>query len=299
MKEYRYRQVDAFSNTPYKGNPAAIVLEADSLQDKQMQTIARQMNLPATVFMLRPTSDEADYRVRIFSPSSELPFAGHPTIAAAFTHIAESFDGPRSAPSVLHQECGIGIIKVEISGPPDEPIFTLTMGEPSRTAIDVDRGFVAELLGLTPSDIGPAPVEICSAGLPWMVVPVASLSALTNAKPNLPLIAKTCEDFGAAGLTAYSHEAAHEDCAIHVRSFAPGVGVDEDPSCGSGNGAIAVHRATHDVVGSDAFTYCSEQGLELGREGHLHVQVTRNGAGAERVRLGGQAVAVMKGRLWI
>jgi len=296
MRKYPFWQIDSFSRERYLGNPAAIVFEADSLQAEEMQTIARQMNLSETVFLCTPTEDSADYRARIFTPRSELPFAGHPTIAAAYAVFKSG--RTEQAPDRLIQECGIGLVPIELSHDQD-PLFTITMGTPSRKQTNVDDSLANRMLNCSRNELAEAPIEVCSAGLPWLIVPFRSLEGLTTAIPDQVLIEKTCKEWDAVGVTAYSPEAALTGCDFHIRSFAPGEGIPEDPVCGTGNGAAAIHIAAHLHPNEQSFSYVAEQGAEIGRKGLLHLSISNNGSEHLTIQLGGHAVTVMEGELFI
>jgi len=297
MSEYRFWQVDAFSRERYKGNPAAVVFDADGLERSQMQTIARQMNLSETVFLCRATLASADYRARIFTPRSELPFAGHPTLAAAHA-FASSTGVSAEGECTLTQECGIGLVPVGLASRAGSPLYTMAMGEASRRPADVDRKLAARMLGCGEEEIGDPPVEVCSVGLPWVIVPCRTLTGLAAARPDLALIETVCREAAATGVTAYCPQAQVEGCDFHVRSFAPGEGIAEDPACGSGNGAAAVHVAAHLRSTEECFSYAAEQGLEVQRRAVLRLSVAGGGE-SPAVRLGGHAVTVMEGVLFV
>jgi len=184
MREYRFWQVDAFSAEPYLGNPAAVVFEADSLETTEMQTIARQMNLSETVFLCQPAADSAHYRARIFTPRKELPFAGHPTVAAAFCHLRSCIGNPGSEGLILTQECGVGLISIAVGDVDGAPLFTVSTNAPSRRETSIDRKQASHMLGCGVDDIADAPIEVCSVGLPWMIVPFRSLAGLQSVVPN-------------------------------------------------------------------------------------------------------------------
>jgi PhzF family phenazine biosynthesis protein len=298
MKQLRFWQVDSFSAERYRGNPAAIVFEPEALTTDQMQTIARQFNLSETVFLCAPSEKgAADYKARIFTPGREIPFAGHPTIAAAFAHVSSRPDGGAVFGGTVRQECGAGIIPIAVS---DGPLFTLSATAEPTVTTPMSRSQLAEMLGGSPADVGEEPAEVCSIGLPWLIARVRSLAALQAAVPDLNLIDTICREHRAIGLTVYCVEAVLDGCSLHVRTFAPGVGIREDPVCGSGNGAIAVHLARHLYRDRPAFSYKAEQGIEIHRHGILHLSVERgDGGGSLAVRLGGQAVKVMEGQLAI
>jgi PhzF family phenazine biosynthesis protein len=291
-------QVDAFSAVPYGGNPAAIVFDADALSTEQMQTITRQFNLSETVFLCGPSDKTAaDYRARIFTPGKEIPFAGHPTVAAAFAHVSWRRDGEAPAAGTLRQECGPGVITIAVS---DGPLFTLSANAEPTVTTALSRQQLADMLGCLSAEVEEDPAEVCSIGLPWLIARVGSLAALRAVVPNLDLIDAVCHEQHATGITVYCFEAVLDGCSLHVRTFAPGVGIREDPVCGSGNGAVAVHLARHSYRDRPAFSYQAEQGLEVHRRGILHLSVERGDEGGPlEVRLGGQAVKVMEGQLGI
>jgi PhzF family phenazine biosynthesis protein len=281
------------------GNPAAVVFRADSLETTEMQIIARQMNLSETVFLCQPTVAEAHYRARIFTPRKELPFAGHPTVAAAFSHLKSSAGDPDGEGLMLTQECGVGLIPIAIGESDGGSLFTIGTNAPSRTEASIDPEWAGCMLGCSVDDLADAPIEVCSVGLPWMIVAFRSLTGLQQAVPNQRLIETSCIEAGATGITAYSPEAESDGCDFHVRSFAPGEGIPEDPVCGSGNGAAAVHIAAHLRSEQDSFTYWAEQGLEIGRRGRARLAVENNLTGNPAISLGGHAVTVMKGELYV
>jgi PhzF family phenazine biosynthesis protein len=298
-QSYQYLQIDAFSASRYQGNAAAVVFDADALDDEQMQMIARQMNLSETVFLRTPTSTEADYLARIFTPKSELPFAGHPTIAAAHAWHTTRVNDDRKGQLTLRQQCGIGVVPVTVDSSPEETTFAITMGEAERRPVSVDRSLASRLLGCREEDLAPSPIESCSVGLPWLIVGLSSLPATRALTPDQDLIMSTCREFGATGLTVYATETESSSCDVHVRSFAPGEGIPEDPVCGSGNGAVALHIARHLRADESSFGYLAEQGSEMGYEGRISVRVTNNDKAAPLVRVGGSAVTVMKGELYL
>lgn len=295
---YRFWQIDAFSHTRYQGNAAAVVFDADALEPEAMQIIARQMNLSETAFLSTPQAADADYRVRIFTPRSELPFAGHPTIAAAHAHYHGKLNAPHGIES-LRQECGIGVVQIGIRHASDECLYFITMTETARRPLEIGPEEIAAMLGCARDDLAASPIESCSTGLPWMIVPLVSMDALTRVAPNQPRIERYCKAQGVVGLSAYAPCGPGRECQFRVRSFAPGEGVPEDPVCGSGNGAVALHVADHLHRDDAAFDYMAEQGIEMGYRGRVHVSVTRDTGGDPTVRVGGGAVKVMQGELYI
>lgn len=280
-------QVDAFASRPLYGNPAAVVFDADDIPAETMQKIAREMNLSETVFILRPTVAEADYRARIFTPQSELPFAGHPTIAAAhavlerFTHKADA--------NLLRQECGIGLVPVEVLSVDGERLLRMTQASPDHRATDLTRETVAQMLGCTENDLADTPFEVVSTGVPWLVVQI-TFDAISKLQPDHGLITRECRALRAAGITVFAERP--DGPRLRLRTFAPGEGVAEDPVCGSGNGSVAAYVARH-IDATAAGSYVAEQGIEIGRDGLIHASW-----GPEGIRIGGAAAVSARGQLF-
>lgn len=287
-------QVDVFTTTPLYGNPAAVVFGGDHLSTDTMQQIAREMNLSETVFIVRPTTDEADYRSRIFTPMSELPFAGHPTIAAA--HAVLDRIPALATASLLRQECGIGIVPVEVLHDGDVRVLRMTQAQPSYREAGLSREMVAQMLGCIDSDVAPTPAEVVSTGVPWLIVALARREAISEIVPDLALIQRECKRLRAAGITTFVERGAGGPARIRVRTFAPGEGVSEDPVCGSGNGAVAAYIARHTHPDAESCAYIAEQGIEIGRDGLVQASWDRVHAQV-RVRIGGSAVTVATGQL--
>jgi PhzF family phenazine biosynthesis protein len=291
---FDFVQVDAFTRHPLYGNPAAVVFDADAIAPETMQKIAREMNLSETVFILRPTTAEADYRVRIFTPMSELPFAGHPTVAAAHAVLARYPD--KADATLLRQECGIGIVPVEVIASASGKVLRMTQGAPTFRDTTLSRSTVAMMLGCEQSDLAESPFEVVSTGVPWLIVELSHFSAMPALKPDLGLILAECKALGAAGVTIFVERGDAGPVRLRVRSFAPGEGITEDPVCGSGNGTVTAFLARHKHPGDASGNYLAEQGIEIGRAGEVHASWQRDGT-ALRVLIGGEATVVAQGQL--
>lgn len=294
---FDFVQVDAFTTRPLYGNPAAVVFDADALPAATMQKIAREMNLSETVFILKPTTAAADYRVRIFTPMSELPFAGHPTLAAAHSVLAR-LPGMADA-ALLRQECGIGIVSVEVTPTPGGKLLTMTQAAPSCRDAGLSRAEVGAMLGCDEADLARRPFEVVSTGVPWLIVELSRFAAISVLAPDHGLIARQCRQLRAAGVTVFVERGDGAAARIRVRTFAPGEGVPEDPVCGSGNGSVAAFIARHKHADQASGSYLAEQGIEIGRDGEVHAAWDRGEGGALRVRIGGEAAVSARGRLLI
>lgn len=268
-----FRQVDVFSATPYHGNPVAVVLESDGLTTPAMQQFAAWMNLSETTFVLPPTDPRADYRVRIFTPVAELPFAGHPTLGTC--HAWLSGGGEPAGAGTIVQECGAGLVPVRRTA------AGLAFAAPLMVRsgpVDVElRGQLADALAVGPDDIVDA--QWVDNGPGWVAVMLDSADAVLRLRPG-PID----QDVGVVG--PYPPEAAE---AYEVRAFFPVRGVMvEDPVTGSLNASIAQW-----LVGSGTARppYIVSQGTVLGRSGRVHI--TSDGDGA--IWIGGATVDVVRG----
>jgi PhzF family phenazine biosynthesis protein len=276
-------QVDAFTTVPYTGNPAAVVFDAKGLSGASMQRIALEMNLSETVFVLPPEDPAADYKVRIFTPRNELPFAGHPTLATAHA-MTERGLKPKQA-GLIRQECGIGLIPVEIR----DQGFVMTQGKPEHRSVPVDPALAADMLGCPVAAVAMHPIEVVSTGVPWTIVPLDALGTIEKLDPDLRLIETVCRDNKSPGITCFVPA---RQADYRLRTFAPGDGIVEDPVCGSGNGSVAAYIARHLKRGETSFAYRAEQGIEMGRPGQVIAEVE-----GTAVRIGGRAVTVLEGFL--
>lgn len=277
MRPIKY--VDAFSGEPFKGNPVAVVLEADGLTTDQMQTVARWTNLSETTFALPPSTSEADYRLRIFTPKKELPFAGHPTLGSAHALVESGLVKPKNG--VLIQECGQGLIQVRLDG----KVFTLNMPEATiRKVSNEDVKILESVLNCKLE----AP-EIVDVGPLWITDRVENVETLLELKPDLNALAELERKLSVTGVTLFADYPDSND--IEVRSFAPSCGVSEDPVCGSGNGAVGEFRKLRKSLETPSYT--AAQGRKVGRDGHVHMRI------GSTVHVGGECVTCLKGELSI
>jgi PhzF family phenazine biosynthesis protein len=284
-----YKVVDAFSARPFKGNPVAVVLDAEGLSDTEMQAIAHWTNLSETTFVLPPTTTEADYRLRIFTPRSELPFAGHPTLGSAHAVLEAGRITPRQGRLV--QECGVGLVPLMVEGEGTDRRLTLDL--PAATITPLASTDVTELEAILGHRVEPGAVpSIVNVGAVWAVAQLANADAVLNLKPDFVRSAAFEQRHGITGVVVFG---AHEngEAAIEVRAFAPSCGVDEDPVCGSGNGSVAVFRRERGLLPAGGTEYMAAQGRCVGRDGRVAVAVDANG----QVRIGGACVTCVDGML--
>jgi trans-2,3-dihydro-3-hydroxyanthranilate isomerase len=303
MPTYRFYQIDVFTRRPLAGNALAVFPDADGLTAPQMQALAREMNLSETTFVL--PSGTATRRVRFFTPTAEIPLAGHPTVGTWWT-LAEldRLDLPADGNGTVTQETGAGVLPVHIrmaGGQPAE--VTMVQAYPQFGPTVDDVGALAEALGGRPDLIASQPrSQVVSTALPQLMVPVASLEALSA----LPVggtggrLADLLRRYGTDCVMLYTSETTSPDATVHCRMFAPGLGVAEDPATGSAAGALGaylVHHRAVDTAGGSARVIV-EQGIEIGRPSRILVTVAVRRDGAiEEVRVGGEAVTVIEGEV--
>jgi PhzF family phenazine biosynthesis protein len=274
MSQRAFKQVDVFTATPYRGNPLAVVLDGTGLTDAQMQGFTDWTNLSEATFLLPPTQPEADYRVRIFCPGRELPFAGHPTLGSCHAWLEA---GGRPQGEYVVQECGIGLVKIRRQG--ERLAFAAPPLRRSGPLAEEDVALIARGLGVARSDI--VDHAWCDNGPDWRGVMLRSAEQVLALKPDTAVLAGSM--VGVVGARP-----AGDGCAFEVRAFFPGAnGIMEDPVTGSLNAALAQWLI---AAGHAPESYITSQGTSLGRAGRVHVQ--REGAD---LWIGGASVTCIDG----
>ncbi len=303
MKEYRFIQVDVFTDRPFGGNPLAVFPEAEGLSAEDMQRLAREMNLSETTFVLPPQAAAADFRVRIFTPAAELPFAGHPVVG---THWVLAHLGRVELHEPVTQvrfELGVGVLPADlhVTGSQVERVV-MTQGQPEFHAVLQDVTELAAGLGLPPEAITETglPVQVVSTGVPQMMVPIRSLAdvqSLDAGQLNTAALNRACRAVGTECVMVFTFETQRPEATVHVRLFAPLLGVPEDPATGSANGALGAYLVHHRAVSATEPTthIVSEQGAELHRPSTLYVEVDSANDEVTAVRVGGWVVPVIEG----
>jgi PhzF family phenazine biosynthesis protein len=281
--------VDVFTSRPLLGNPVAVVLDAEGLDTDRMQAIARWTNLSETTFLLPPERAGADYRLRIFTPAAELPFAAHPTLGSAHAALEAGRVTPRDGRLV--QDCGMGLVTVTVTGEGadrrltlDLPPAKLTLLTPTEVS-ELDAVLGRPVLRAAP----PARIDV---GPVWIVAELVDAAAVIGLEPDLARSAALERSLGATGVTVFGRHPEGE-ADIEVRSFAPSSGIAEDPVCGSGNGCVAVFRHHHGQLPAAGAAWHAAQGRRCGRDGHVAVGVDATG----RIGIGGACVTTFEGRL--
>jgi len=281
-----FKQVDVFTAVPLRGNPLAVVLDGQGLSTEEMQQFTDWTNLSEATFLLPPTQPGADYRVRIFSPGRELPFAGHPTLGSCHAWL-EAGGQPRGAEVV--QECGVGLVRIRRDGA--RLAFAAPPLRRSGPLAEDDVALIARGLGIVRTDI--VAHAWCDNGPNWRGVLLRSAEQVLALQPDAQVLAGL--DVGVVGprgkVGVAGSRPAGDECAFEVRAFFPGnKGMSEDPVTGSLNAALAQWLI---VAGLAPAGYVASQGTALGRAGRVHVE--RDGAGA--IWIGGASVTCIDGQV--
>ncbi len=278
----RYTVADVFTDTPLEGNPVAVFTDASGLSAEVMQRAARELNLSESVFIFRSDGPHAHLKVRIFTPSTELPFAGHPVLGAAFV-VGRAMGSP-----VVRLECGLGVVPVTLIRPDGggEPVYgEMEQPIPSTESFPAADELLAAL-GVEQGRDGLLPIEAYRNGLAHVYVELANEDAVAALRPDIGAL----ERLGTYGISCFAGSGEH----FKTRMFGPALGVVEDPATGSAAGPLAVHLARHGRV---AFGTEIEivQGVEIGRRSVLRARVDGAPDAIERVVVGGSAVIVARG----
>ncbi|KPF70422.1 hypothetical protein IP84_01420 [beta proteobacterium AAP99] len=298
--ELPYITCDVFTRQRFGGNPLAVVFDADSLDEEAMQRIAREFNYSETSFVLKPAQPAHTARVRIFTPESELPFAGHPTVGTAFAIARERLPGATS----MLLELPVGVTHIALDATADGPgrVSFESPRNPAMTHTPLKPPTLASMLGLSSTSLVPgAPCEIWSCGVPFTMVPLRDGSALSAAA--LDLVQWNALRISANVLAErpwmYPMQIDAEKRRARVRMFCPGLGFPEDPATGSAAAALAGYLAAHIEQADGRYEWTVIQGVEINRASELHLCFTRADGQATQVQVGGHCVPVARGTLTI
>ena len=307
MTTLPFHTVDVFTDKPFTGNSLAIVEQADDLSDRQMQTLAREFNLPETIFIQRPSQPTHTAKVRIFLPLKEIPFAGHPTIGCAI-FIAEKIYGTTDdfeAQIVLEEVAGLvpvrvvrmdGAISACLTAPVVPNKANQLEGGPELT---LDAESAAKAYGLAVADIvidNSAPMAH-AGGPTFLFIPVNTREALSRAQAVEPLCTKLPQAFGGTG--GYLYYLGPTDNEVHARMFAPGGGIPEDPATGSASAILASQLKQANRLEEGTTHFALFQGYDMGRPSQLHLEVDLHNDAITAVRVSGTSVSISSGTICV
>ena len=297
----RFRTVDVFTDRLFTGNQLAVVLDAEALSAEQMQNIAAEFNYSETSFILSPESSDHEARVRIFTPKSEVPFAGHPTIGAAAVLGWEGNIHLGAGSATLILEEAVGEVPVTLSQRSNEVIFAqLTAAQlPEPGPEPPSRKDLAAVVSLRPEDLcaGEHSPQTWTCGLPFLFIPVKNLEVAGRARIDHDHWKRTLSEFWSAEPYVFTMETVNPDAHVHARLFAPSLGIEEDPATGSAAAALAGYLARRNPQASGVQSWVIEQGLEMGRPSHLELQLHWHDSTLQMVQVGGSSVLVSSGEL--
>jgi PhzF family phenazine biosynthesis protein len=288
MSFRRFKQVDVFTQKPFFGNPVAVVIDAAGLKSEEMQRIAAWTNLSETTFVFPASSPDADYQLRIFAPKQELPFAGHPTIGSAHAVIESGFAAPHDGR--LRQECLAGVIDLSVQETATGKRIFFKAPEAKISALDDNNARLMQtaLRFMQSFTYPPARVDV---GVVWLVAGLESSKAVGALQPEMDTVLKLSIATNAAGLTVFG-KSDDEVSGLHVRSFAPALGVAEDPVCGSGNASVGAFLVHTGLVKSYGSEFIARQGMQVGRDGQVSVRIDQH-----TIQIGGYAITCIDGIL--
>ncbi|OGD19862.1 MAG: phenazine biosynthesis protein [Candidatus Aminicenantes bacterium RBG_16_63_16] len=286
--------VDVFAEEKYAGNELAVVRQAESFSDAEMQKIAREMNFSETTFILKDEATRGGFDVRIFTPQSEMPFAGHPTLGTAFV-IQQEILRQRAGEVVLNLK--VGPIPVTFTYRGQDPDILWMKQIPPRFGQTIKPEQAAQVLGLKPADIDSRfPVQSVSTGVPFFIVPLKTLEALRSSRVNPRKLFVLINRTEAKAFLLFCPETTSPQNNLQVRVFADALGVPEDPATGSANGCLAGYLVKHRYFGGGAVDIRVEQGYEVGRPSLLLLKAAEE-AGDVSVSVGGRVIPVARGEL--
>ena len=302
-RSYRYLHYDVFTDRLFGGNQLAVFLDGRGLSRETMQAIAKEMNFSETTFVLPPEQPKTDLRLRIFTPSNEMPMAGHPTIGSTFALARAGVVEPGRERIVIG--LGIGPTPVSLTWRGSDLSFAwMTQQLPTFSEPIANPAGAAGALGLPEAAVAGAglPVQVVSCGVPFLIVPLATRRAVDNAASNFEALDAFFRSarIEASGVFLFSHERGRDKASVYSRMFAPEIGVSEDPATGSASGPLGCYLVRHKVVpAAKAGAMLNLQGVKMGRPSHIHIAIGVEQGKIASVRVGGEAVLAGEGTLYV
>ncbi len=296
-----YLHYDVFTGEPFTGNQLAVFLDGRGLSTERMQALAREMNFSESTFILPAETAGTDVRMRIFTPATEMPMAGHPTIGSTFA-LAHAGAIRPGAPRFIFG-LGVGPMPVDLEWDGDTLRFVwMTQLNPTFGAVIDARREVAAAIGLSDADLLPdRPITEVSCGVPFLIVPIRSREAVDRAVSDAAAFRRFTASTGLdlpIFFFALSDAGAAE--TVHSRMFAPEFGIVEDPATGGASGPLGCYLLRHGLLGADAATrITSLQGAAMGRPSRIYISISSSDGEITQVKVGGRAVLVARGELFV
>lgn len=301
MKKVAIKQVDAFTEIPFQGNPAGVVSAASGLTVKQMKYISREMNLSETAFISPPKTPSANMKIRWFTPTHEVDLCGHATIAGFHVLAEEERYGMTGAGKYnFNVETKSGILPVQVNVGKNGTIsIGFGLPVPEFSNFELDDNLLAEALG-TSSDNFDFQYPLAKDRF-QIVVPVKTRQELFGLKPNYSAIASLCKSVGAYAMTPFTTDTVDAESSVHTRCFVPSLGVNEDPVTGSSLGPLGIYLTDNGITKSVSgrIKYIAEQGDCLDRPGRVRVELKRGREGYHSLYIFGRAITVLVGEMYV
>jgi PhzF family phenazine biosynthesis protein len=293
-------QVDAFTTELFSGNPAGVVLNADDLSERQMLSIARELNNSETAFIINRGSTDYDIEVRFFTPTREVPICGHATISAHYVYAKENGLGE----CVILQLTKAGILPVEIQKIEDDLRIVMTQGRIEFGSVLGDEGKNALMdgLGLLPGDIDASlPIQVMSTGHSKVMIPIRSKACLDSISVRPEILSGLSRTIGCNGFFVFTFDSQEEGVLVSGRMFAPAIGISEDPVTGNANGPLGAYLARYDRIEKrpDGFTFLAKQGEAIRRKGYVGVHVFCANDEPSLIKISGRAKIAFRTKISI
>ena len=293
--------LDVFTSTPFGGNQLAVFPDASSIPEASLLPITREFNFAETTFCYPPTDPAHTTRVRIFTPGGEIPFAGHPTVGTAIALHAAGRRGDAGNPARLVLEEGVGPIPVTVRSTDGGVAFAqFSVAKlPEIGPAAPSRGVLAEILSIDAEDILASPFapQTVSCGLPFLLVPLRTVQAVSRARVRLEKWETTLQNSWAPEVFVFARDEEGGEAHYHARMFAPRLGVPEDPATGSANACFAGYLAARSSAQSGTLAWTVDQGVEMGRPSRLEIEADKLNGAITAIRVGGSAVLMSEGTL--
>ena len=297
--ELQYHLLDVFTNQAFGGNQLAVFTSPPAdLTQATMQRIAKELNLAEITFVFPPDDPANDYRVRIFTPATEMPMAGHPTVGTGYLLAHQKMLGDINGEKVVVFEEGVGPINVTVKADSDGKPTQVLMRQPLPEFLDIydDKAWIAELLSLSVDDLHPTvPVQVASTGVPFLYVVVNSLEAIGRINLRLDMWSDKLKGTNAEQIFAVTTETQYDGSTVHSRMFAPAFGIPEDPATGAASGPLGAFLVKYGLV--EAGHMVSEQGIEMGRPSFINIEIGVDDDTFTDIVIGGECVYMGYGTL--
>lgn len=301
MKQFNFYLVDVFTDIAFGGNQLAVFPNGEGISDELMQNIARELNYSETTFVLPPENPNNDCKVRIFTPATELPMAGHPTIGTAFVLLCQEILKPKHENYLIFEE-GVGNIKVEYLLKDRLPdMITMNQPLPHFGAEYKDTTELAKMLSIRTDQIDSRyPAQVVTCGLPTLFIPIKDLMSIMAIKLRLDVWEQCLADFETRQVFVFTTETENAEATVHSRFFAPALGIIEDPATGAASGPLGCYLVKHGIINVPKDDHIiSEQGYEIGRPSTIFIEIGAENRNITSVKVGGKCVLMGEGSIYL